>query len=224
MSRSNRCAVIPAYNESTRIEPVIKGLLSFGIPVLVVDDGSDDNTSLVAETAGAYVFRFDKNRGKGAALVFGLSYAKRQGYTFAVILDADGQHLPTDVLRLLAVVEEKDADLVIGNRMDNLQGMPFIRRITNRLMSAVLRILTGAKIPDTQCGLKVLRLSSFNLSEFRSRRFDWESELVIKATRKRLRIVSESIRCVYNTTPSSRIRVLPDTLRFIWLILRNILY
>ncbi|MCX7703590.1 MAG: glycosyltransferase family 2 protein [Planctomycetota bacterium] len=223
ISPSEACAVIPAYNESSSIAFLVREILSFGISVLVVDDGSSDSTFEEARGAGARVISLGKNCGKGVALTCGLSFAKRSRYKFAVVLDGDGQHSPSDAMRLLLFLKAQDVDLVIGNRMEEVGRMPFVRRFTNRFMSAVLRILTGAKIPDTQCGLRALKLSSFDFSKMRCRRFDWESELIVRAVRDRLRIVSVPIGCFYNRGMSSKIRVVPDTFRFILLVLRSIL-
>jgi len=223
MCRSEVCAVIPAFNEASSIAGVVRELLSLGIPTIVVDDGSEDNTAAIAEASGAEVIRLPQNRGKGASIRCGLAAAKER-FEYAVLLDADGQHSPQDALRLLLHIKKTDVDILIGNRMHSPKKMPLIRRLTNRLMTTVLRILTGLNIPDTQCGLKAIRLDRFEPTDFKCDRFDWESELIVRARQKNLRILSTPIDCIYTTHPSSKINAVPDTLRFIWLILRNILH
>lgn len=222
ISHSDTCAVIPAHNEASSIANVVKNLLSLGLPVLVIDDGSEDNTASIAEASGAEVLRLPANKGKGAAIRYGLASIKGD-FQYAILMDADAQHSPADALLLLKHLKSTDLDIVIGNRMHQAHRMPLVRRITNRLMSAVLRILTGLNIADTQCGLKAIRLDSFNPSDFRCNRFDWESELIIRTKQKRLLFSSIPVNCLYNKNPSSKINAIPDTLRFILLILRNIL-
>jgi len=223
MCRSDACAVIAAFNEASSIASVVRELQSLGVPTIVVDDGSNDNTAAIAEASGAEVIRLMQNRGKGAVVRYGLAAAKEK-FEYAVLLDADGQHSPRDALRLLLHIKKTGADILIGNRMHSSDKMPLIRRLTNRLMTAVLRILTGLNIPDTQCGLKAIRLDRFEPTDFRCNRFDWESELIIQAKQKNLRVLSTPIDCIYTTRPSSKINAIPDTFRFIWLILRNILH
>jgi len=145
-------AVIPCHNEGAGIAALVSALRQHVSFVLVVDDGSADETALLAKGAGATVIRHERNRGKGAALRSGLSQLFEQGLEWAVTLDGDGQHAPEDLPALLRCGGQTGARLVIGNRMDNARAMPWLRRQVNRWMSRKLSQRAGRQLPDTQSG------------------------------------------------------------------------
>lgn len=116
------CAVIPSYNNGGTVVDVVRGVLRQGLPVLVVDDGSTDGTADALKDLPVHVLRHTRNRGKGRALKTGLEEARRQGYRFALTLDADGQHDPGDIPALVAAAGERT--LVIGSRNLTAEGMP----------------------------------------------------------------------------------------------------
>ncbi|MCX8032433.1 MAG: glycosyltransferase family 2 protein [Thermoleophilia bacterium] len=155
--------VVPAHNEATRVGPVVKALVAgHGLPVLVVDDGSSDNTAAEAKEAGATVLSLQPNRGKGAALKAGFREALGSEIQWAAImtLDADGQHDPADVPNLVEAWRQTGADLVIGFR--DYRSMPPVRRFTNTVSRLLLRSALGQWIPDNQSGF---RLRSRRLAE-----------------------------------------------------------
>src|ERR1035438_2678392 len=125
-------AVIPCLNEGAGIAVLVSALRRQVPVVLVVDDGSTDETALLAKVAGATVIRHERNRGKGAALRTGLSQLFKQGFEWAVTLDGDGQHAPEDLPAFLRCAAQTGALLVIGNRMGNARAMPWLRRQVNR--------------------------------------------------------------------------------------------
>src|SRR5271169_7021349 len=128
-------AVIPCLNEGAGIAALVSALRQQVSLVLVVDDGSTDETARMAKGAGATVIRHERNRGKGAALRSGLSQLFKQGFEWAVTLDGDGQHAPEDLPALLRRAGQTGALLVIGNRMGNARKIPWLRRHVNRWMS-----------------------------------------------------------------------------------------
>lgn len=217
------CAIIPAYQEGLRIAGVVRRALRHSPNVVVVDDGSTDQTSEEARRAGAYVVRHGCNLGKGSALLTGLRHAAELGCDYAITLDGDGQHDPAEIPKLLDALRN-GADIVVGCRMRNPDGMPVERLLTNMLMSAVLRILTKCRVRDSQSGFKALRIRRVRELEFRASRFDWESELIIKAARSGLRLREVDIKSIYMNHHRSKIKVISDTARFIKLILSNVVY
>ena len=146
-------AIIPAYNEGARITAVITGAAEF-LPILVVDDGSTDDTVAQAEAAGATVIRQTPNQGKGAALRTAFRHALAADYDAVVTLDADGQHDPAELPKFLAAYAEKQPDLIIGQR--RLRHMPPIRRLANYLGRKSFSWAIGQPIPDNQSGYRLI--------------------------------------------------------------------
>ena len=212
------CVLIPAYNEATKIGNVIRGIREQGFKVLVSDDGSVDETASIARGLGAQVVRAEKNEGKGASLRKGLREFLKTDLSAIVLMDSDGQHDPADVGRLVDALE-KGADLVIGNRMEHPEGMSWIRRLTNRLMSGVLSALAKQNVPDSQCGYRAMTREAARTLALHSDRFEVESEMILEASKRGLKILSVPVRCIY-ADETSRIRPWRDTVRFFYFILR----
>jgi glycosyltransferase involved in cell wall biosynthesis len=216
-------AIIPAYGEGTRIGEVVRRTLEYASEVLVVDDGSDDDTAANARAAGATVVKHEYNRGKGCAISTGLKWAEQGNYDVVVTLDGDGQHNPREIPKLLDRLA-RGADIVIGCRMNKPDGMPHDRLLTNHFMSAVLSVLAKRRIRDTQSGFKAMRVGRVRKLDMHTSRFDWESELIIKAARGGLRMHEVDIESIYSNHHRSKIKVLSDTFRFVKLVLFNMLH
>lgn len=213
-------AVIPARDAEGTVGGVVQGLKQRlrDATVLVVDDGSTDETSEAARGAGAEVLRHEVNRGKGAALQTGFDEAARRGVDRVLTLDADGQHDPSLAPRLLDALDA--ADVVIGSRDGDRTGMPWIRRATNSVMTWIVSHLARHRIADTQSGFRAIRSSVFTTVRPQSSRFEYESEFLIEAGRKGFTFGSVAIPTLYNA-PGSHIRPFRDTLRFIRLLFRR---
>lgn len=216
-------AVIPAKNAVATVGSVVAGLRRSvpDVVVIVVDDGSSDETGEAARAAGAVVVRHTVNRGKGAALETGFDEALRRGAEVVLAMDADGQHDPTDAPRLLAALS--DADLVIGSREGDRAGMPWLRKATNDVTTWWVSHLAGQRLEDSQSGFRAVRASVLRAVRPRSRRFEYESELLIGAARAGFRIVPVPVPTRYNA-PGSHIDPFADTLRFIRLVLRHLVH
>ena len=181
--------------------------------VIVVDDGSTDETAAVAENAGAVVIRHEQNQGKGASLRTGLSHALQLGLNWAVTLDGDGQHSPADLPSFLCCAEETDAPLIIGNRMDQAAAMSWLRRRVNRWMSKKLSRCAGRDLPDTQSGFRLIHLPTWSLMPLSTRRFEVESEMLMAFLAASHRVEFVPIRVVA-AVRKSRIRPFADTVRW----------
>lgn len=207
-------ALIPAHNEERFIADVVRQVRARGLDVWVIDDGSADRTAERAREAGAEVIRLEPNRGKGAALREGVTRIREQGYEWVVMLDGDGQHDPADLLRFFEAAAGGAADVVCGNRLENPQGMPWIRLLTNRLMSRWISRAAGQRIPDSQCGYRAVSAAFLPVfGECAAERFEWESEFLVRASRRGARIASVPVRTIYGEE-RSKIRPIRDTLRF----------
>jgi len=212
--RSQTAAVIPAYQDEKHIRDIVRRTREQLDHVLVIDDGSTDQTAQRAREAGAEVIVHNQNRGKGEALKTGLGHWVSQEIAWVILLDSDGQHLPEEIDRFLAAaVAATRPSFFIGNRMDNLAAMPFIRRVVNRYMSERISRVCGQKIPDTQCGYRMLDRQLIPEMLGGGHRFDYETEVLIIASRKGYRIESVPISTVY-TDQVSKIHPMRDAIRF----------
>ena len=215
--RKNTAAVIPAYNEAKHLADVVTRTRQELDHVLVVDDGSTDETASQARAAGAEVLVHPENRGKGESIKAGLRYWLERGFLWVVILDADGQHRPEEIERMRNAADS--ADLLVGNRMDDVADMPLVRRFVNRYMSNRISRLCGQQIPDTQCGFRMLHRDLIPSVLVGTNRFDYETEMLILASRKGFHIDSVPITTVYSDEVSS-IHPVRDTIRFFKLMKR----
>lgn len=213
----NTCAVIPAFNEEKSISGIIREVRGFGVDAVVVDDGSEDNTSAIAEKENAHVIRHNRRLGKGFSLRDGFDYAARSNYDFIITMDADGQHEASAIPEFINMAEQTKAAVVIGNRMDNPAGMPPLRIWTNKFMSRVISLICGQDIPDTQCGYRLFTKDAISAVDIKARKFEVESELLVKLARKGCKIESLSIRSIY-AGESSKIRPVRDTFRFLFFV------
>jgi len=144
------CALIAAFNEEANVADVVKGTALHASPVVVVDDGSTDDTAARARDAGAIVLSHEQNRGKGCAIRTGLKYALKQDRSHVLFLDADLQHDPAEIPRLVARAEQSRGDFVIGEREFRRDAMPAARFHANVIGSAILSRFIGADVADSQ--------------------------------------------------------------------------
>ena len=219
IDRTTVAAVIPAYLEEKHIADVVRRSLEQIDHVLVVDDGSADLTAQIARDSGAEVIVHPQNAGKGETIKTGLRYWYDRNFAYVVILDGDGQHRPEEIERFLANASATGAELVVGTRMSDLRDMPLVRRWVNRYMSNRISRVCGQSIPDTQCGFRMLHRSIIPDLLGGAERFDYETEMLIIASRKGCRVESVPISTVYSDEVSS-IHPARDTLRFFRLMRR----
>ncbi len=218
--RHKIAAVIPAYQEKRHIGDVVRRTRDKIDNVLVVDDGSNDKTAERAREAGAEVIVHPQNRGKGEAIKTGLRHFLNRQFDWLFILDADGQHRPEEIDRFLAAaVSATEPKLILGNRMNDVSSMPLVRRAVNRYMSKRISRVCRQDIPDTQCGFRMLHRQLIPDLLEGADRFEYETEMLIIASRKGFRIDSVSISTVYSDEVSS-IHPVRDTLRFFKLMRR----
>jgi glycosyltransferase involved in cell wall biosynthesis len=228
--RSQTAAVIPAYQDEKHIGDIVGRTRDRLDHIVVVDDGSSDQTAQCAREAGAEVIVHNQNRGKGEAIKTGLAHwlaaASSSGgglnreITWVILLDSDGQHLPEEIDRFLAAATVATSpSFFLGNRMNNASAMPFIRRVVNRYMSRRISRLCGQEIPDTQCGFRMLDRQLVPELLGGGDRFDYDTEVLIIASRKGYRIESVPITTVYSDQVS-KIRPLRDAIRFLQLMWR----
>ncbi len=215
--------VIPAYNEESRIGPVLRKIKKYIIPenIIVVDDGSLDKTSIVSRSEGVTVIVLEKNMGKGYALRTGFNYLLRNnGIKALLTIDSDGQHDPDEIPLFMEKFDRDKADIIIGNRMSDTSSMPVLRKITNRLTSRIISSIAGCRITDSQSGYRLIKCDLLRKLELRSDRFDAESEILIKAARLDSDITSVRTKTIY-LSEESKIRPIQDSVRFFKLVIRS---
>jgi glycosyltransferase involved in cell wall biosynthesis len=205
--------LVPAFNEAVRIAPVVKRVREAGFPVLVVDDGSSDGTARAAREAGAEVLESPKNEGKGAALRRGFRWALERPYAAVVMMDADGQHDPSELRVFKDALEKKTADFLIGDRMRDPAGMPPVRKLTNAVMSGLISAIARRRVNDSQCGYRAITREALASLDLRTSRYEIETEMILETARLGWRIGSVPIGCHYGEE-ISRVRPLTDTVRF----------
>lgn len=194
--KSDYYIVIPAFNESKVIAKVISDVKKEGFKnIIVVDDCSKDNTSKVAKKSGATVARHEVNRGAGAATKTGFDLAKSLSAKFVVTIDADGQHDPKDITRLLPASEKYD--VIIGSRMINPKGMPFTRKLFNRVGSLITFILYGIYVRDSQTGFKIFNKKALDKIEINFDRYEFCSEVLHEISRNKLTYKEIPIKVIY---------------------------
>ncbi|MFH1202255.1 MAG: glycosyltransferase family 2 protein [Candidatus Omnitrophota bacterium] len=216
------CVLIPSYNEEKTIGGIVKKVRALELDVIVVDDGSSDNTEKAAKEAGALVISHPKNHGKGFALRNGFTYTLGQDYEAVITMDGDGQHDVQDIKKFLKATESNpQLGVIVGNRMLNTKDMPFIRFLTNIFMSFVISMFSRQEIADTQCGFRLVRRAVLENIRLFTSNFEIESEILIRAGRLGYKISSIPIQTIY-LTKSSKISPFIDTFRFIKFIIKEI--
>ena len=193
-------AIIPAYEEGARIAAVVRATRAY-LPVVVVDDGSSDDTAAVAEAAGATVLRQVPNAGKGAALRRGFRHALDTGAEAVVTLDADGQHDPDEIPAFLAAYAASRPELVVGRR--DFSEMPPVRRLSNTLGGWTLSAAVGQGVPDNQSGYRLIgRQLMTALLDSDESGFEFEVEMIARCIALGLPIAWVPIRTIYAGEPS----------------------
>lgn len=209
-------ALIPAYNEGKHILQVVQKTLRF-LPVLVVDDGSSDETANIARSAGAAVIRQIPNQGKGAALQAGFRYALENRCSGLVMLDADGQHNPQEIEAFLDAYKQTGADLIVGKR--DFSHMPAVRRATNTIGTWLFSWAIGQPIADNQSGYRLLSRRMIEaMLESKETSFEFEVEMIVVCIRSGYQIGWVPISTIYGDE-RSHIRPLQHVyhfLRMIW--------
>jgi len=194
-----KLACIPAYNEGKVIGNVIKRTLQFVDKVVVCDDGSTDETVEEAKMAGAHVIQHHENKGKGAAFKSLFDYAKKNSVDVMVTIDGDGQFLPEEIPKLIKPILEKKSDIVIGYRFDDASEMPSYRKFGNKVLDRITNLASDLPYRDTQSGFRSYSKKAINSINFIDSGFSVDSEILVDASRKNLKISEEKVTVIYDT-------------------------
>jgi glycosyltransferase involved in cell wall biosynthesis len=201
-SRPKIIAGMPAYNEGKYIGSLVLQVRQYADMVVVVDDGSTDNTARVAELAGASVIRHGENRGYGSAIRSILAEAKKQNAEILVILDADSQHKPEEIPSLINAIVE-GSDVVIGSREAQRDRIASYRRFGQRILSRMTSVASRKKLSDAESGFRAYSQKAINMLELKEKGMAVSSEIVSEATAKGLKITEVPISVIYTEDGST---------------------
>lgn len=182
INQINYCVLIPTYNNALTLEDVILGVLKFTLNIIVVNDGSTDNTATILERykGRIHVVSYDKNRGKGAALKEGFRKAEELGYEYAITIDSDGQHFPTEIPKFVAAVEPGQNILIIGNRNMTGENIPSKSIFGRKFSNFWVKLETGLELHDTQSGYRLYTIKPINRYYYFTNRYDFEIESLVR--------------------------------------------
>jgi glycosyltransferase involved in cell wall biosynthesis len=217
--------LIPAYNAQDSLKELIQRIRSLAAQpqdVLIVNDGSDDQTSQIARDAKVSVIDADTNQGKGKALRTGFEHYIGQKYEgYIVCLDADLQHPPEKITDFLKFAQKSNCKFVIGNRSKKIGVMPFHRILSNKITSLIISVICRQKIEDSQCGFRLIHTEVLKDLDLEESGFQMESEMILKAAGQGIKIGFVPIPVIYNSH-GSQIGNVRDTVMFVWVVLKYI--
>ncbi len=181
-SRINYCVLIPTYNNDQTLENVISSVLEYTSNIIVVNDGSNDNTESILERFKEKIdiISNHKNHGKGAALRKGLKRAEELGYEYAITLDSDGQHYPSDIPKFLEKVTSGENILIIGNRDMSSENIPQKSKFGRNFSNFWVKLETGKNLMDTQSGFRLYSIAAMNRFLFFTVKYDFELESLVR--------------------------------------------
>ena len=220
--------LIPAYNEEKYIEGVIENSSKYKMDIIILDDGSIDSTASIVESLipdySPYLklIRHSKNLGKGQALITGFDYIKENNYSGVITLDADGQHDTKEIINFLEVIKKEDPDLIIGDRLGNTAGMPFIRLATNVFTSWIISTIAGKKVSDVQSGYRYLKTTALKKIKLKTKNFDTEPEIILRAGWFDMKVLNVPIKTIYHDDFVSYVNPVKDTVKFFKLVLNSL--
>jgi glycosyltransferase involved in cell wall biosynthesis len=197
------CVVIPAYNEASVIGEVIAGVAKsfhetpYVTEIVVVNDASKDETSIVAKKHGAIVINHILNSGAGGATATGLSYAQQNKFDIAATMDGDGQHSATDVIRGVKEIIKTGDDLLIGSRLIDSKGMSRVKVLGNRGLSFITYVLFGINSTDSQSGLRIFSRKALENLRWKTSGYEFCSEMLWRAKQLGLQIGEYPIKAIY---------------------------
>ena len=197
------CVIIPAYNEAAVIGSVVNDAIKhvkkskLRIDVVVINDGSSDDTSAIASTNGATVIDHILNIGVGSATAAGLSFARQNNYDIAATMDADGQHAIQDVLKGISKLHADKTDLLIGSRLIDSNGMSRTKVIGNKGLSFITYLLFGISSTDSQSGLRIYSRETLMQLKWKTSGYEFCSEMLWRAKQMDLTIDEYPIQAIY---------------------------
>ena len=205
------CVIVPAYNEATVIADVIETskkafakIKGFDIDIVVINDGSRDETSSEAKKGGAIVVDHILNSGAGGATLTGLAYARKHKYDIAATMDADGQHAPEDVVKGIKKIDKSPSGLLIGSRLIDSEGMSKTKVLGNKGLSLITKVLFGVNVTDSQSGLRIYSRAAIEKLDWKTTGYEFCSEMIWRAKQLGIEIEEFPIQAIYTDYSRSK--------------------
>lgn len=205
------CVIVPAYNEATVIADVIQTsnkafakVKEFDIDIVVINDGSRDETSSEAKKGGAIVVDHILNSGAGGATLTGLAYARKHKYDIAATMDADGQHAPEDVVKGIKKIDKSPSGLLIGSRLIDSEGMSKTKVLGNKGLSLITKVLFGVNVTDSQSGLRIYSRAAIEKLDWKTTGYEFCSEMIWRAKQLGIEIEEFPIQAIYTDYSRSK--------------------
>jgi len=202
--------VIPAYNEAKVLKKLLVSLnneltkKNINYSIILVNDGSSDDTVQIAKAEGVYVISHILNSGSGSATATGLSFAQQQGFDIAATLDADGQHAAEDLISGIVNIQGSKIDLLIGSRLIDSSGMSKTKVVGNKGLSFITYILFGTNVTDSQSGLRLFSKRALNELKWKSSGYEFCSEMLWRAKQLGLKVDEYPIEAIYTDYSMSK--------------------
>src|SRR5208283_143997 len=209
--------IIPAYNEAAVIASVLEPLISRKYHVVVVDDGSTDDTSKISRRAGVYVLRHAVNVGQGAALQTGIIFALGEGAKFICTYDADGQHSPDDIPVLAQHLCDANADVALGSRfLGSTENLPLVKRLVLKTAVLFTGMHTRLKLTDTHNGLRLMTANAARAIRLQQPRMAHASEILASISQHQLAYIEVPVRVFYTKYSKQKGQSVFDSLKFLF--------
>jgi glycosyltransferase involved in cell wall biosynthesis len=175
------CVIIPTYNNASTLAGVIKAVVAYCNHIIVVNDGSTDNTgAILQEFPDIQLISYEKNKGKGWALRTAFSYASKQGYQYAITIDSDGQHFASDLPAFIEKLQTMPGSLIIGSRNMEQSSVPGKSSFGHKFSNFWFKVETGLRCPDTQSGYRLYPLEPISKMKFFTKKFEFEIEILVR--------------------------------------------
>jgi glycosyltransferase involved in cell wall biosynthesis len=210
------CVIIPTYNNCKTLGEVITGVLRYTDNIIVVNDGSTDETEhILKKNKKLHIISYPDNKGKGFALRKGFELAREKGYEYAITIDSDGQHSPDDIPAFIDKLKNEPEAIIIGARNMNRENIPGKSSFGHKFSNFWFRFETGIKLPDTQSGFRLYPLKSIENIRFFTKKFEFEIEVIVRSAWKGVKITSVPINVFYATKEErvSHFRPIRDFIR-----------
>lgn len=198
--RQNTCVIIPTYNNSETLHHVVEGVLKFTQNLIVVNDGSTDNTpEILKEFPFIEIIDYSPNQGKGIALRKGFQKALELGYDYAITIDSDGQHFPEDLPVFLKASKSNPGAIIIGSRNMSQEGIPGKSSFGNKFSNFWFWVETGVSLPDTQSGYRLYPINRLRKLKYQTRKFEFEIEVLVRASWAGIEILPAPVKVFYES-------------------------